>query len=180
MPPAPAQRLVWAVDLLDVRPTDRVLEVGCGHGVAVSLVCERLDGDRGGRITAVDRSGKMIAMATRRNARYVAGTARFVIGELVSADLGDEVYDKAFAVHVAALERSPSPELDVVRSRLVPGGRLVLVDHPPRAGDVDAIGHRLATVLPRHGFRVLDVTTRPLGRTIGIGVVAEVEDIARI
>lgn len=63
-----SERFVWAVDTLEVRPADRLLEVGCGHGVAVSLVCERLTT---GTITAIDRSPKMIEMATRRNREHV-------------------------------------------------------------------------------------------------------------
>ena len=59
----PSERFVLAVDILALNPADRVLEVGCGHGVAVSLVCERLTG---GRILAIDRSQKMIEMAARR------------------------------------------------------------------------------------------------------------------
>jgi Methyltransferase domain len=65
----PSERFVWAVDTLALDPADRVLEVGCGHGVAVSLVCERLTS---GRITAIDRSKKMIEMAARRNREHVA------------------------------------------------------------------------------------------------------------
>jgi len=63
-----AARLVWAVETLAVQPADRLLEIGCGHGVAVSLVCERLDG---ASIVAIDRSPTMIELATRRNAIHV-------------------------------------------------------------------------------------------------------------
>ena len=63
-----ADRLVWAVDALGVRPTDQLLEIGCGHGVAVSLVCEQLDR---GHILAIDRSPKMIGMAEKRNKEYL-------------------------------------------------------------------------------------------------------------
>jgi trans-aconitate methyltransferase len=65
----PSERFVWAVDTLALDPADRVLEVGCGHGVAVSLVCERLTS---GRITAIDRSNKMIEMAAHRNREHAA------------------------------------------------------------------------------------------------------------
>jgi ubiquinone/menaquinone biosynthesis C-methylase UbiE len=56
----------------------------------VSLVCERLDA---GRITALDRSPKMIEMARKRN-RACGERARFVAARLEEADLGDETYDK--------------------------------------------------------------------------------------
>src|SRR5512132_2944287 len=92
----PSERFVWAVDTLALDPADRVLEVGCGHGVAVSLVCERLTS---GRITAIDRSKKMIEMAAQRNRDHVAGgRAVLKTAALEQADFGDERFDKVFGL----------------------------------------------------------------------------------
>ena len=153
-----------------MEPGDRVLEVGGGHGVAVSLVRERLEH---GRITAVDRSPKMIAVAERRN-RACAGKARFIAATLEEADLGDETYDKVFAVHVAALHRA-GRALEVVRERLAPGGRLYLFSQAPgwrTPRQAQESATRLAEVLERAGFEVAEVLVEDL--RVGVGAVLAV------
>src|SRR5918995_3465212 len=61
-------RLLWAVERLSVEPDDHLLEIGCGGGLAVSLICQRL-GD--GTITAIDRSPVMVERAAKRNEQHV-------------------------------------------------------------------------------------------------------------
>ncbi len=115
-----SERLQRVVDELDIRPDDRVLEIGCGHGVAATLVCRRLDG---GRLTAIDRSRKMIEAAARRNAAYVAdGRAEFLVASLEDLDLGDRRFDKIFAVRVGLFHRDPARARALAERWLAPGG----------------------------------------------------------
>lgn len=162
---------MWAVDRVDPAPADRILEVGCGHGVAVSLVCERL---RGGTITALDRSAKMIASARRRNAAWeAAGVATFATTALRDADLGDARFDRIFAVHVGVFLRGePGPELRVVADHLAAAGTLWLVDEPLAPERAEEIGAALASVLRAHDFVVRRVVVDDLTKTRVVGVEA--------
>lgn len=156
-----AERLVWAVDTLQVRPTERLLEIGCGHGVAVSLVCARL---KGGTITAIDRSPAMIAMAARRNAPCVAaGVASFQAAPLHAADLGGARFDTIFAIHVGVFSRGqPTRELAIIKDHLAPGGRFYLPYQPLDPGTVEETAAALSAVLANHGFTIVDVLARDL------------------
>jgi cyclopropane fatty-acyl-phospholipid synthase-like methyltransferase len=158
-----SERLGWIVDLLGVEPSHRVLEVGCGHGVAVSLVAAHL---LDGHVTAVDRSPKMIAAAERRNREHVtAGRVRLLCGPLADVDLGDERFDTAFAVNVAPLL---GPDLGIVARHLAPGGCVLLAFEAPPSTDVsaklEAIAVRAGDAAVAAGLRVVDVrfTPRPL------------------
>jgi ubiquinone/menaquinone biosynthesis C-methylase UbiE len=115
-----SERLRAIVERLDIGPEDRVLEIGCGHGVAATLVCERL---AGGRLTAIDRSPKMIEAAARRNADYVAdGRAEFLVAELEDADLGERRFDVIFAVRVRLFHSEPERAHALAERWLAPGG----------------------------------------------------------
>ncbi|HZG48973.1 MAG TPA: class I SAM-dependent methyltransferase [Thermoleophilaceae bacterium] len=115
-----SERLRSIVEQLDICPDDRVLEVGCGHGVAATFVCERLVG---GRLTGVDRSPKMVEAASRRNASHVeAGRAEFLVARLEDLDLGERRFDKVFAVRVGLFHRDPARARALVEPWLAPGG----------------------------------------------------------
>jgi SAM-dependent methyltransferase len=124
------ERIRWAVELLAPAPDERLLEIGCGPGVAVSAVCERL---AGGRIVAIDRSATAIGRAERRNADHVAaGRAvllKVALEEAAPSELlrGRERFGKVFAFNVNLFwVRRPAAELDLIRRLLAPDGALYL------------------------------------------------------
>ena len=123
-----SERLRGIVAGLGLGPGDRVLEIGCGHGVAATHVCEAIG--PAGRLVAVDRSPKMVAAAARRNAAF-AGMAEFVSGELETLDLGGRRFDVVLAVRVGLFRREPARARALARRWLAPGGRLhVVFDRP--------------------------------------------------
>lgn len=162
---------MWAGDTLAVQPGDRVLEIGCGHGVAVSLIAEKLDG---GSVFAIDRSPKMIAAAQRRNADHVsAGRASFQTVSAAEARFGKARFDKVLAIHVGLFLRGdPARELEVVRGCLTDEGSLHLSWEPFEAEEARPTGEALAAVLQERGFIVSAVLVEDLSATTAVCVVA--------
>ena len=116
MPPTPADE--WEEALLaaagDVEGRD-VLELGCGEGdLSLKLLA------RGARLTGLDLSPGMAAVAAARAERFVPGAAaRFLAAPAERTGLGDASFDVAigkFVLHhldlapaAAELARSPRP-----------------------------------------------------------------------
>ena len=167
----PLDRQAWAVEQLGIEPADRLLEVGCGHGVAVTLACERLES---GSIVGLDRSQKMIAAAAKRNAEHVAaGRASFVCAEIESADL-DGPFDRIFAFHVVALTRPPA--LEAARSLLVPDGSLYLFNQLPGWTSPAAEEHaaEVSSILRANGFDVREILRSEGLSPPAVGVAARI------
>ncbi len=153
-------RLVWAAELAAPRPADRVLEVGCGHGVLLGLLATRVPH---GVVAGVDRSATMTAAAAARNRGAVAaGRVQLHTAALLDADLGDAPFDLVVAVHVGSFWRPPAREYTAVRRVLARDGRLLLVTSPLQPDSAQATADRVAVLAAPHGLTVHAVHT---GRT---------------
>lgn len=155
MPLRASNRQAWAVDLLDPRPGERILEVGCGHGVAVTLLRER-----GAIVTALDRSPAMVAAASARNPG-----ARILHATFPDAGLPLASFDSVFALDVADFWRRPDTFLPATRDLLAPPGRLVLAHQPPTCttAAAHAFASDLAATLAAHGFTAAQPHLSPHG-----------------
>ncbi len=98
------------MDALPLEPHLRVLEVGCGPGVAAREVARRL---RSGHVLAIDRSAAAIGQLVRGSTDELAsGRLRARACAVEDFELGadDEPFDLVFAVRVGALD-GRHPEL---------------------------------------------------------------------
>ncbi|BCH34571.1 hypothetical protein MesoLjLc_65010 [Mesorhizobium sp. L-8-10] len=164
------ERLEWAAATLAPGPADHILEVGCGHGVLLSLLAERLTT---GTITAIDRSDKMVAAARARNAGHIAsGKIAIRQAELASADFSGKTFDRILAVNVNVFWLKPARELAALRRLIDAEGKLFLFFEPPSPAQAEPIAEKLAANLEANGFRVAHKTFIVLGSAQGVCIVA--------
>jgi len=114
----------FAVEALDVRPDDQVLEIGFGHGHAIRLIAERA---HKGLVAGIDASDVMVRHAAKRN-REMIKAGRI---ELWQSGVSNIPYEYARFDKVVAVDNYqhwPQAEFNLgeVQRVLKPGGLLVL------------------------------------------------------
>ncbi|MDG4885407.1 methyltransferase domain-containing protein [Mesorhizobium sp. WSM4884] len=125
-----SERISAFVEALPLKPGLRVLEIGCGPGVAARAVARRI-GD--GFILAIDRSENAIQLARAGSADEIA-SGRLDFRQVAIEDFillpGDALFDIAFAMRVGALDgRHPDAgraALAHIKAVLKPSGRLFI------------------------------------------------------
>ncbi|MFC3571680.1 SAM-dependent methyltransferase [Paracoccus simplex] len=137
MAPRISNRIASFVDALPLAPGHRVLEIGCGPGVAARAVSRRVGN---GFVLAIDRSAKAIDSAVAGSRAEIAtGRLRFLQAAIEDFEMlpGEEPFDIAFAMRVGALDgRHQDIErraLERLRAALKPSGQLFIdTGHPLR------------------------------------------------
>ncbi|GAA3598962.1 class I SAM-dependent methyltransferase [Nonomuraea rosea] len=162
--PSNRRRNIWAVSLLDVQPTDRVLEIGFGPGVAIAEFAGRATR---GHVFGVDHSQAMVRQAARRNAAAVRARRVHLTHASVEQlpSFGDPL-DAILAVNSVGFWPAPAERLRELRGLLRPGGRIALVSQPRSPGATRETTARAAQelqdLLTQAGFIRLRVETLEL------------------
>ena len=148
------ERYRWAVEILDVQPDDMILEIGCGYGHSIPLICEKL---ATGHLTAIDRSEKMVAAGSSANEQFIeTGRVTILHQELLDRQLAEASFDKIFLFNINAFWMDPREELAEIRRLLGPSGLFYLFHQPPPSHDLDEFESALRRNLDKYGFSVRD------------------------
>jgi ubiquinone/menaquinone biosynthesis C-methylase UbiE len=114
----------WAVSLLDIKPTEHVIEVGFGPGLAIQKVAAIVSK---GLVAGVDSSETMLKLAQKRNAAGIAaGRVELKKGDVSSLPYASESFDRVLAVNVIYFLADPITNLQELHRVTKLGGRVAL------------------------------------------------------
>jgi len=112
------------VELLDPKPGERILDLGCGSGQLTAKIAEA-----GARVIGIDLSPDMIAQARANypedRTAIRQGKVEFAIGDATSFELAEPV-DAVFSNAVLHWVKDAAAAIACVWRALKPGGRFVM------------------------------------------------------
>lgn len=118
-----------AVEALDLRSGEFVLEVGCGNGNSVPAL--RSGVGSSGTVLGLDASGGMTGAARERVTQRGWENVHVVRGDARRLPVADRTLDAAYASMSLSAVSDPGAAIESIRDALRPGGRLVVLDAQP-------------------------------------------------
>jgi phosphatidylethanolamine/phosphatidyl-N-methylethanolamine N-methyltransferase len=114
---------VRALRQMDIQPGERVLEVGVGTGINLSLYPKTC------RMTGIDFSSSMLEKARDRVAR--GGLRQMRLLQMDAADLkfADDSFDIVYAPYLISVVPDPVKVAQEMRRVCRPGGRIIFLNH---------------------------------------------------
>ena len=156
MPDKNTERFDWALNVMQIKPQHKILEVGCGVGLAVERIASVLTR---GSIIALDRSKAMLEKAKKRNEQHVIDKkALFITTDLLKLSLNDQ-FDKIFCfnVNIFWTQKSTTKELAIIRQHLKNKGEFYIFYGPMFPGWYEKIVDPLKENLSSEQFKLIEI-----------------------
>lgn len=113
------------IEILKLKPTSVMIDVGCGNGCALRHASTRVTN---GTLIGVDSSARMIELAHEKTARHTAANKiEFYQGQAEKLPLGNAIADVALAFESIDHWQDPLKGLSEIFRVLKPHGYLALV-----------------------------------------------------
>lgn len=147
-------RNTWALSLLDLKPDDRVLELGFGPGTEIKRVARSA---KRGFVAGIDPSEVMFRQARRRNWRFIRdGRVELRLASMSAIPYPDSSFNKVFGINCIQFSPDLLHDLGEIRRVLKPRGLVALAVQPLWKGATDAtaveIGENLREAMVEAGF----------------------------
>ncbi|MDP1629945.1 MAG: methyltransferase domain-containing protein [Caulobacter sp.] len=120
-----------AMAILDPKPGEQLIDIGCGCGQTSLTLAERVGPT--GRVLGVDISAPMLAVARRRAADAGLANTRFLEADAQTHDFAPGAADAVFSRFGVMFFADPPAAFANIRKALKPGGRLAFVCWRPLA-----------------------------------------------
>ena len=138
---------VAAIDLLEIKPGDRVLEVGVGTGLNLPLY------PRDCEVTGIDISEGMLRKADERVRTYGMTNAKLMVMDASKLEFPENSFDRVIATYVISAVPDPVKTLLEMRRVCKPSGHLVILNHFKSDNPVVGLFEKLlAPVCTKIGF----------------------------
>ena len=105
---------------LDIQPHDKILEIGFGPGIGISLIAEKCNSCV---IHGIDFSKLMYKRASNLNKIYIHDNkVRLLLGDFLTLEIDLKDYDKVFCLNVVYFWNDLLQPFEKIRSLLKKGG----------------------------------------------------------
>jgi phosphatidylethanolamine/phosphatidyl-N-methylethanolamine N-methyltransferase len=112
-----------ALERMGIKPGDKILEVGVGTGINVSLYPQHC------HVTGIDFSALMLEKAHERVVKKGVTNVRLQEMDAANLTFADDSFDIVYAPYVISVVSDPVRVVNEMRRVCRPGGKIVILNH---------------------------------------------------